>query len=313
MTWSRTVRWIGVASLAVAGLARAQDASVAEDRAAMFPEGRGGGVVSGVIGAADAFAPASPSDADIGEQVLLQPADSYEAFSAWTNWNYYWTSNAELLDDAQGADGFLTGTVGASFLPYFGANLFGEFSAEQSLFRYAKNTSLDFNSLSLTAGLIYVIRELGDLTVFGNYNYDLLTASDLESEIFHSHTLTAGVRKVFNLSRAHLLYTSVYADFVLAGQPAYALRNDYVWLSGYQVNLTRALRFDLYYQLSAQAYVDVDRADLNQLVGGGLSLAVTRWLSVQALTSLGINSSTDEYYSYFAANLGGGIGILVNF
>jgi hypothetical protein len=34
---------------------------------------------------------------------------------------------------------------------------------------------------------------------------------------------------------------------------------------------------------------------------------------VQALSTIGINRSTESTYNYFAANLGGGIGILVNF
>ncbi len=297
----------------MAGLAIGQtNANSAEQRLSSQPEARGGSV-AGTIGDVERLAPPSGGDPDIGEQVILQPADSYEAFSAWTNWNYFWTSNPDLLDDTRGSDGLLTGSLGGSFLPYFGNNLFGEFSAEQSIYRYAERTDLDFDALSLTAGLIYVVRELGDLAVFANYGYDLLTDRRWDGEIFHSHTITTGVRKVFPITRGQRAYTSVNADFNLGGWPDYALRNNYAWLTGYQANLTRALKLDLYYQISAQAYLHDDRADLNQLIGGGLTYGLTDWLSVQTTASLGINSSTEEYYSYFAANLGGGIGVLINF
>ncbi len=295
-----------------AASALAQNASVAEERVSAMPEARGG-TVDNAIGSVDSFAPASSGDPDIGEQVLLQPANSYQAFSAWTNWNYFWTSNPDLLDDTAGSDGRLTGSVGGSWLPYLGNNLFADFSVEQSIFRYAQRTDLDFDALSVNAGLVYVIRDLNDLTLFTNYGYDLLTDRRWSDEIFHSHTITAGVRKVFSISRGQRFYSSLSADFVLAGQPDYALRHNFGWLSGYQANLTRNLKLDLYYQLSAQAYTDVDRSDLNQLVGGGLTLGITRWLSVQTTATLGINNSTEEFYNYFSANIGGGIGVLVNF
>ncbi|MGC1481414.1 MAG: hypothetical protein WA771_12995 [Chthoniobacterales bacterium] len=289
-----------------------QNATSAEERVAQTPRARGA-AVGGTIGDVERLAPASAGDPDIGEQVLLQPAATYEAFSAWSNWNYLWTSNPDLLDDTSESDGLLTGSLGGSFLPYLGKNLFGEFSAEQSIYRYADRTDLDFDALSLTAGLIYVVRDLGDLTLFTNYNYDLLTDRAWNGEIFHSHTITAGARKVFAITRGQRAYTSFSADFNVGGWPDYALRHNFSWLTGYQANLTRSLTLDLYYQISAQAYLYDDRADLNQLIGGGLTYGITEWLSVQTTASLGINSSTEEFYDYFAANLGGGIGVLINF
>ncbi len=272
-----------------------------------------GGVVSSSMTSSETFAPASPADSDIGDQVLLQPAQKYQAFSAWTNWNILWTNNAALLNDTQGSDTFLSGTVGGGYMPYFGGNLFGDFSAEQGMFRYARNGSLDFNSLELKAGLVYVIRALGDLTLFGNYTYDMLTARGFNQEIYSDHTLSIGARKVFSINRAHLFYTSATAQFSLGGEPTYALRNDFSVIAGYQASLTRITKLNLYYRVSAQDYTSSGRADFNQLIGGGLSFDVTKWLSVQALSTIGINRSTEGTYNYFAANLGGGIGILVNF
>jgi hypothetical protein len=295
---------------------RAQQANqaVQAQQQAELPQAVQGGLVSSSMTSAQTFAPASPADSDIGEQVLLQPQQKYQAFSAWTNWNVFWTSNAQLLDDTNGgSDTFLSGTVGGSWLPYLGNNLFADFSAEQSLFRYARNGSLDFNSLRLQAGLIYVVRQLDDLTLFTHYTYDLLTSRGLNSQIYADHVWTVGARKVWTLSRAFLLYGSANADFTLGGEPSYALRNEFSLLGGGQVSLTRCLKLDLYYRVAAQAYRYADRSDFNQLIGGGLSLEITRWLSVQAVSTLGINGSTQSEYDYFAANLGGGVGILVNF
>jgi hypothetical protein len=270
-------------------------------------------VVANSITASENYAPASESDSDLGEQILLQPAQSYKPFSAWSNWSVFWTNNAELLDDAQGSDTFLSGSVGFSYMPHLGGNLFLDCSAEQGMFRYSRNSSLDFNSLELRTGLVYPIRALGDLTVFGYYTYDLLTDRGFNEQIYADHMLSLGVRKVFTLTRAHLFYTVLDADFSIGGEPNYALHNEYSFLTGYQLSITRNVRLDLYYRIAAQAYTQTSRTDLNQLIGGGVSFEVTKWLSVQALSTIGINNSTESTYSYFAANLGGGIGILVNF
>jgi len=300
---------------ASAALACAQAPSAgtqAQERASITGGGPLGGAGSS-LPSAELFAPASPADSDLGEQVVLQPARQYDPFSVYANSNYYWTSNAELLDDTAGSDGFLTTGLGASYVPVLGGNFFGEFSADSSIFRYARNTGLDFNALSLSAGLLYVIRDFHDVALFANYGYDLLTNAGLNREIYHDQVLSAGARKTFLLSRAQQIYTSLAAEFNLGGEPSYALRHEFAWFTGYQLSLTRAIRLDLYYRMALQDYRFVNRVDFNQLIGGGVSLGITRWLSVQATASLGINSSTEQVFSYFAANIGGGINILVNF
>ena len=288
-------------------------ATQAGERQQITNESLGGGVRTNTLGGFSSFAPASPSDPDLGEQVLLQPAQQYQPFSIYTNWSGFWTSNPDLLDSSGGSDTFLVGTVGVNYLPYFGRNLFGEFTVQQSIYRYATNSDLDFNALTATAGLIYVIREWDDLTLFARYEYDLLTPSGYNEDLFNDQSINFGLRKSWILNRAILAYGSLSADFSLGGQPDDALRNDFSALLGWQFGLTRVVKADIYYRASAQAYHADGRADFNQLIGGGLTFDVTRWLSVQTLSSIAINSSNDETYSYFAANLGGGISLMVTF
>ncbi len=307
----------GLAALALvlpASVAQQATQSVQAQQQANVGSALEGGIVTTSMTSSEAFAPASDSDADIGEQVLLQPAQKYQAFSAWTNWSTFWTNNAQLLEDTtNSSDVFLSGTVGGGYLPHLGGNLFLDLSAEQSIFRYARNPALDFNSLELKSGLIYVMRGLGDLSVFGHYTYDLLTERGFNRQIYGAHLLSVGTRKIFTVNRANLFYVSGLAEFAIGGEPGYALRNEFSVLGGYQAALTRMLKLDLYYRAAAQDYTQSGRADFNQLIGGGLSVEVTRWMTVQAITTMGINNSNQSSYNYFAANLGGGIGILVNF
>jgi hypothetical protein len=276
----------------------------------------GGALTSGVqagISSSTAFAPASPADSDLGEQVLLEQPEGYKAFSVSTDASFFWTSNAQLLDESHQSDTFLTTGVGVTYLPHLGGNFFAEFSGDGRIYRYARNAGLDFNAFSLGAGLLYVFRELGDLTVHANYHYDLLTQRGFNREIYHDHSLNAGLRKAFILSRAHLIYTAAGADFSLGGEPEYALSHSFFAMAGYQLGLTRWLKLDVYYRFAVQPYLQGSRTDVNQLVGYGLTAEITRWLSVQAAGNLAINSSNVDPYSYFAANLGGGISVLLNF
>jgi len=316
----QTVLWtpalmVAAACFMVMGSARSQSsqASQADERQQLTRETIGGGVRTNTLGGFFSFAPASPSDPDIGEQVLLQPAKQYEAFTVYTNWNAFWTSNPDLLDSTDGSDTFFVGTLGVNYLPYLGHNLFAEFTVNQSGYRYAKNGDLDFNALVLTAGLIYVVREWDDLAMYARYEYDLLTPRGFTSELFSDQSINFGLRKSWILNRALLAYASAGADFSLGGQPDSALRNDFSMLIGLQLQVTRIVTADLYYRAAAQDYIEGDRADFNQLIGGGFSVDITKWMSVQTLSSIAINRSTDGEFNYFAANLGGGISLQVTF
>ena len=49
-----------------------------------------GGLVSSSMSSSESYAPASESDSDIGEQVLLQPAQKYQAFQILAAQKHLW-------------------------------------------------------------------------------------------------------------------------------------------------------------------------------------------------------------------------------
>jgi len=265
------------------------------------------------------FAPASPSDSDIGEQVILREPNTYDPWSVYADAGFFWTSNARLLRDSRDSDTFFTSGVNVNFLPYLGNNLFLEFSGEYRIYRYIENPDLDFNYTGARAGLIYVIRELGDLAVFLQYQYDLLTSrnffpnSDGLAETYHDHTLAYGLRKAFIYSRGLSFYTSYTGEFALGGQPGFALTNSQSFLAGSQIGLTRMVDLDLFYRFTVFTYRQNGRIDVNNLLGGGLTLAPVDWFSIQASSSLIFNHSNESFFSYFAANLGGTVTLSLKF
>jgi hypothetical protein len=251
--------------------------------------------------------PGSPADPDLGDQRILVPDDRYKAFTLFSNISEFYTTNAALSNGNEQSDWFTAMQFGAAWVPRITGNLFGEATAMQQLFRYANLSGLSFNSLDLGAGLIYVLRELDDLSVFARYNYNLLTNAASDSSTFYQQTIRLGLNKPFVFSRAHSANIGLVADINLDGWPRYALRNRFALLTGYTVNLTRLLQANLFYQIGYFPFVESSRQDLNQLVSLGLSLNLSPRFSINTSVSGGFNSSTESFYSYSVLNTGVGV------
>lgn len=255
--------------------------------------------------------PESPADADLGDQRILVPDDRYKAFTLFSNVTEFYTTNAALSNGNEQADWLTAAQFGAAWVPRITGNLFGEATAMQQLFRYANLSGLSFNSLDLGAGLIYVVRELDDLSIFARYNYNLITDAASDSSTFYQQTIRLGLNKPFVFSRAHSANVGLVADFNLDGWPRYALRNRFALLTGYNVNLTRLLQANLFYQIGYFPFVESSRQDLNQLVSLGFTLNLNPRFSINTSVSGGFNSSTESFYSYSVLNTG--VGVSANF
>lgn len=259
------------------------------------------------------YAPSSPADPDLGEQRLLIPDQRYKSISLFANVSEFYTSNAALTNGSEQGDWFTAMQFGASWVPRIAGSLYGEVTALQQLYRYADLTGLSFNSLDLGGGLIYVIRELGDLSVFARYNYNLLTNPTADNSIFYQQTIRLGLQKPFVFSRAHSATLGFNADLNLDGWPDYALRNRFALLAGYQANLTRQLQANLFYAISYLPFIDIDRRDWNQILSAGLAWNLTPQFSINASVSASFNESNESFFEYSVLNTGAGLSALLKF
>ncbi|MEO6053261.1 MAG: hypothetical protein ABIP97_04545 [Chthoniobacterales bacterium] len=256
---------------------------------------------------ASSYAPSSPGDSDLGEQLMLTRRERYRAFQIYADFNEYWTNNAGLTQNNPVSDWLMAPQFGLNYTPQIASNLYGEFTVREQLFRYASNTQLDFNSTDTGAGLIYVVRQLGDLSVFGRYHFTLLTDPGMGSSTYNQQTLKFGVQKPFVLSRAHMIYVGSSAEINLAGSPGYALKNTFDFFTGYQAALTRNINASLYYRISLFNYTQGGRDDLNQNASFGLSWVITDWFSINSVASFGFNSSNTENNNYWVFMVGSGV------
>lgn len=260
-----------------------------------------------LAGPATGAIPASPADADLGDQRILAPDDGYKAFTLFSNVSEFYTTNAALTNGGEQADWFTAMQFGAAWVPRITGNLFGEATALQQLFRYANLSGLSFNSLDLGAGLIYVVPELDNLSVFARYNYNFLSNSSSDSSLFYQQTIRLGLNKPFVFSRAHSANVGLVADLNLDGWPGYALRNRFALLTSYQVNLTRLLQANLFYQIGYFPFAQTARRDWNQLVSLGFTVNINPRFSINTSVSGGFNSSNDALYTYSVLNTGVGV------
>ena len=259
------------------------------------------------------YAPPSPADEDLGEQRLLVPSERYKAFTLFANASEFYTSNAYLSNGGAQSDWFTALQFGGAWVPRITGSLYGEVTALQQLYRYANFNGLNFNSLDLGAGLLYPIRQLDDLTVFARYNYNLLTNDASNQSLFYQQTIRLGLQKPFVFSRAHSGTLGFLTDINLNGWPDYAVRNRFALLAGYQVNLTRVLQANLFYQVAYFPFVETSRQDLNQIVSAGLSLNLSPRFSITASVSGSFNNSNEDYYNYSVLNTGAGISANIKF
>jgi hypothetical protein len=266
-------------------------------------------VPSSVIG----FAEPSPGDSDLGEQLLLTPRQTYKSFFFFGGVTQFFTSNSTLVDDNFGADWFTMLQAGMNWTPHLGGNLYGEAFVRQDLFRYARYPELNFNSTNLGVGLIYVIRPLGDLSVYGRYGYTYLTNASASSRIFDEQFLKFGLQKPFPINRAHTLWVGTNATINLAGAPSFSLRDQFAGYASYQISLTRRLSFNAFYQLAYFPFREGGRADWNQIASGSLSYQLWEWFTLSTMVSGAFNSSNDSFYDYSVLNLGFGLNAAIQF
>lgn len=270
--------------------------------------------ITGQIFATDPdHAPPSPADPDLGEQRLLLPHDRYKAFTLYANASEFYTSNAFLSNGGAQPDWFTNLQFGGAWVPHITGGLYGEVSALEQLYRYANFSGLSFNSLDLGGGLIYVSRKLEDTAFFARYNYNLLTGASSSSAMFYQQTIRLGVQKPFVFSRAHNATVGLGTDLNLGGWPSYSLRNRFAALGAYQVNLTRIVQLNLFYQLAYFPFLDNSRRDWNQVLSAGVAFNFSPRFSINASVSASFNDSNEEFYDYSVLNTGAGVSANIKF
>ena len=104
----------------------------------------------------NAFAPPSPGDDDLGQQLILKEAPKNRWLSAQVDAFSYWTDNPANLPESGEDDVFWGGRVSLIGQPRIASRLYGDVMVGQQIYRYDRFDLLDYEFFEASIGLVYV-------------------------------------------------------------------------------------------------------------------------------------------------------------
>jgi len=260
------------------------------------------------------FVPESENDDDLGVQFALRPGEKYDPFNLYGDAGWYFTDNAAVTETNRLEDSFLNASATLSYLPIIRGNLYGEATVRESTFRYNENSDLDFDTIDLGSGFVYVIRGLGDLAVFARYNYArYLDPNDGWGQLYENHSIQTGAYKPWVLRRNHFLQASYVSDISFGADPGYAQRDDHSVTLSYRWTPVKKIRSDFYVRSSFLDYHEQSRDDWNTSMGATLTYNLTPNLRLSSSVMYTHNQSNFEGGDYEVWVPGIHLGAIVQF
>ncbi len=251
------------------------------------------------------FAPATPGDEDIGVQPILRGVKVYRPFSLWLAPAVFWTDNAALTETDEDEDVYFSGYLGGAYTPRLRPDLYLNLNASHRIYRYDDRSDLDFDTTEAGAGITKVFPDLGNLSLYGRYNYERFVEPREWTELFAEHSFVLGLFKSFDLARSHLAYVRIRTQLSLATNPDILRSHEYSSTLGYRYTIADPLNFELFYRARLSDYRRLDGNDLNHQVGANLSYAFNQSVSLIASSSIAVNDSGRLRGDYTSSQLGG--------
>lgn len=261
----------------------------------------------------NAFAPETPGDSDIGQQLILKETPKNRWLRGYADIFGYWTDNAANASEAEEDDWFWGARIGLGAQPRLANRLFADVDIHQQLFRYDKLDVLDYESMDASGALIYVEPKLANSLFFVQYNYNRITNDEFSEDLLNSHSIKAGVQKSFLLDRRNSIGVTLLGDWDVETDVAELDRNEYVADLSWRFKIMRDLVFGLSYRYSWLDYQQVDREDSLHIGAASLTWSPLKWMDIYASASLNLNESDADVFDYQSNNLGGGLGVKVRF
>lgn len=259
------------------------------------------------------FAPPSPGDSDIGQQLILKETPKSRPFRAYADAFGYWTNNAANAPSGEVSDWFWGARAGVGYQARVAKRLFVDADVQQQLFRYDRFDALDFESLDVNAGLLYVEPRLADSIFFVQFNYNRITNDDFSNGLLNSTSVRAGVQKNFLIDRRNSIALSLMGDWDMSNDVTQLERNEYIGDLTYRFKIMRDLVFSLSYRYTWFDYRNLDRGDSLHLIGASLTWSPRKWIDVYATSNFSFNNSNLDAFDYQTSLLGGGIGVKIKF
>lgn len=245
------------------------------------------------------FAPTTPGDSDIGQQLILKRNEQVDSFRFWLNTSAFWTSNVANTFTNELDDWFLSAGAGVSWQPRISRRVFGDVFLSQNWYLYDEYDILDYQLGETGAGLLVIMPELGHSLLHVHYIYQRVTADIDDDAFYQSHIIRAGIQKTFLINRLNSINVGALASFALDTDPSTLQRHEYTATAGYNFKITRELILNLSYRLTYYDYFNLfGRHDWYQNLGAGLTWSPTKYLDLTASYNFALNRSNEEVFDY---------------
>jgi hypothetical protein len=260
------------------------------------------------------FAPASPGDNDLGQQLILRRKEHNNPWHVSVDSSYFWTDNAANVNRAKVDDWFFAGGVNIGYQPRIGKRVFLDLNVGQHWFQYNKVSELDFQSGEASAGLIMVMPELANTVFYVNYYYQRLTRDLSEEPIFNNHSIRVGAQKTFLINRLNSFNLGAQASFALNSEPVELTRNEYSFNAGYSFKIMRGLFLNASYRISYFDYYEFEgRKDWWQSASVSLTYQPKTWLEISASYNYTFNDSNLTVFDYQTQLAGPAVALKMKF
>ena len=253
----------------------------------------------------------SSGDNSFGTQIILKNQARVPSFNVFGDASGFYTNNVDLTPHRERSDFFLASNVGVAWRPTISRGLVGEISAATSIFRYDRASELDFERITVGAGLTWLVPRTPGIVAFGRYDFTELVGSDSE-QLLQDHEITVGGQKTFAFGRSHFLTTGI-AGALGKSTPRSQERDQVGIQAAYHLQITRSLDADLVYHYAAQFYDEGGRLDHNQTLALAIGFYPTRWLRVDGSIFGARNDSNRPAFDYNVLNVGGGVRLNLRF
>jgi hypothetical protein len=259
------------------------------------------------------FAPESPGDDDIGQQLILKDSERERWLSAQLDTFTFWSDNPANLSTGEEDDVFWGSQLNVGAQPRLGERLYGDAFISQQMYRYDDNGLLDYEYLQASLGLIYLEPRLWNSMLFAQFQYGRTTNDDFSHEILNSLSFIAGIQKSVLIDRRNSFYMNLMGDWDLDTDVDQFAHSEYIADLSYRFKIMRDLVLSASYRFTWFDYQDVDRSDALNTMGVYLTWMPKKWLNVYVGSSFNINESDVDAFDYETTNIGGGVGIHFSF
>ena len=259
------------------------------------------------------FAPESPGDDDIGQQLILKDSERERWLSAQADTFMFWSDNAANLSKGEEDDAFWGSQISVGAQPRLGERLYLDAFISQQVYLYDQNDVLDYEYLQASLGLIYLEPRLWNSMLFAQFQYGRTTNDSFSREILNSYSFLAGIQKTLIFDRRSSLYMNLMGDWDMDADVDEFANSQYIADLSYRFKIMRDLVLSASYRFTWFDYQDVDRSDGLNTMGVYLTWMPKKWLNAYIGSSFNINESDVDAFDYQTTNLGGGVGIHFRF